>query len=207
MLHGIQHCRFGDLVEDHSGHLLAAQSLAAAQLLADMPGDRLALAIRIGGEDEPIGGLEGLGDGLDAAFGFVVDLPAHGEVFLGTHRSVLGRQIAHMAEARQDRVIGPEILIDGLRLGRRFDDDDIHRCGASSSCPDFICWGASNGTLSTDCQERDAVAGMPLQTSGQLEFQQRHPQKWGRQLTLPEQFVNRHRAGAEQAFNQGDGGF
>src|ERR1017187_6643988 len=67
--------------------------------------------------------------------------------------------------------------------------------------------GASNGTSLTGCQERDAVAGMPLQASGQLEFQQRHPQKRRRQLTLPEQFVTRPRAGPEPAFDQDDGRF
>src|SRR5579885_2359225 len=56
-------------------------------------------------------------------------------------------------------------------------------------------------------QERYPVAGVPLQASGELQLQQGHPQKRGRQLTLPEQFVNRHRAGAEPALDQAPRGF
>ena len=41
------------------------------------------------------------------------------------------------------------------------------------------------------------VAGMPYKATGEFKFQQGHPQKGGRHMALPEQFVNRHRAGPE----------
>ena len=129
--HGVEHGGFGDLVEHDPRHRLAGQGMAALQLLADMPGDGLALAVRVGGEDQAVGGFQRLGNGLDPDIGLAVDLPAHGEVFLGPDRAVLGGQVAHMAEARQHGVIRAEIFIDGLRLGGRFDDDDVHRATAS----------------------------------------------------------------------------
>ena len=65
-----------------------------------------------------------------------VDLPVHGEVLVGPHRAVLRRQVAHMAVAGQHLVAAAEILVDGLGLGRRFDDDDVHRPLMSDrSCP------------------------------------------------------------------------
>ncbi len=70
-----------------------------------MPGDRLALAIRVGGEDQPLRGLEGgcdLGDPLGRP---AVDLPGHGEILVGAHRAVLGRQVADMAVGGQNLVV------------------------------------------------------------------------------------------------------
>ena len=59
-----------------------------------------------------------------AAFG--VDLPDHREIVVGIDRAVLGRQVADVAEGGQDLVVRAEILVDRLRLGGRFDDDDVH---------------------------------------------------------------------------------
>ena len=39
---------------------------------------------------------------------------------------------------------------------------------------------------------------MALQAPGQFQFQERHGHDGGRQLALPDQFVNRDRGGAEQ---------
>src|SRR5262249_23899178 len=50
----------------------------------------------------------------------------HLEIGLGIDRSVLGREVADMAERRQDLVGGPQIFVDRLGLGRRFHNDDIH---------------------------------------------------------------------------------
>ena len=91
-----------------------------------MPGDRLALAIRVGGEDQPLGVLERRGDVGDPLGRPAVDLPGHGEILVGPHRAVLGRQVADMAVGGKNREVLAEIFVDGFRLGRRFDDDDIH---------------------------------------------------------------------------------
>ncbi len=54
------------------------------------------------------------------------DFPDHVEIVLGIDRAILGRQVADMAVGGEDRVVGPEILVDCLGLGRGFDDDDGH---------------------------------------------------------------------------------
>ena len=119
--------RLGDLVEHDAMDLDALQRPAPVQFLGNVPGDRLALAVRVGRKIEPLGALERVGDILDALVGPRVDLPGHGEAFVGFHRSVLGRQVAHVAVAGQYPIVLAEVLVDGLGLGRRFDDDDVHQ--------------------------------------------------------------------------------
>ena len=96
------------------------------QDLEDVPGDRLALAIGVGREDDPVGVLHRLGDVGQPLGRFGIDVPEHGEIGVGIDRAVLGRQIADMAIGRIDLVALAEIFVDRLGLRRRFDDDDIH---------------------------------------------------------------------------------
>ena len=63
-----------------------------------MPGDRFAFAVRVGGEDEPVGALYGLGDFFERFAAFGVDVPSHREIIVGQDRAVLGRQVADMPE-------------------------------------------------------------------------------------------------------------
>ena len=46
--------------------------------------------------------------------------------FVRTDGPVLRRQVPHMAEAGDDLVARAQIFVDGLGLGGRFDDDDLH---------------------------------------------------------------------------------
>ena len=117
---------FGDLVEHDAVNFDTFQRPAPFQFLGDVPGNGLAFAVRVGCQVEPIGPLERIGDIRDALVGPSVHLPDHGKALFGLHRSILGRQIPHMAVARQDLVVLAEVLVDGLGLGRRFDDDDVH---------------------------------------------------------------------------------
>ena len=117
---------FRDRVEGHPLDLLAALE-RWCEGLAQVPADRLALAVGVGGEDEVVVGLERLGDGADMLAAVGVDLPLHRETRIGVDRAVLGGQVADMAVGGEDRVVGPEILVDRLCLGGRFDDDDGHR--------------------------------------------------------------------------------
>ena len=89
-----------------------------------MPRDGLALAIRVGGQNQPVGPFQRPRDFADPLRGLRIHLPLHGEIVLGIHGSVLRRQIAHVTVRGQDLVVPAEILVDGLRLGRRFDDDE-----------------------------------------------------------------------------------
>jgi len=52
--------------------------------------------------------------------------PGPGEVLVRLYRTILGRQIPHVAVAREDPVILTEVFVDGLGLGGRLNDDDVH---------------------------------------------------------------------------------
>ena len=125
VLHRLGHRRLGDRVEGDALDLLG-ERLARAQHFADVPRDRLALAIRIGREDQAVGELGEIGDRLQLLRLVRVILPRHRERIVGIDRAVLGRQVADMAVAGQDAVIAAQILLDGFGLGGRFDDDKLH---------------------------------------------------------------------------------
>ncbi len=104
-------------------------SLADVGGLGDVPGDRLALAIEVGGEEDDVGRLGRLGDLGDLlaavvgdhVLGFEVVVDVDAELALAR---VLG-QVADVAVGRQDPVVGAEIALDRAGLGRRFDDDEV----------------------------------------------------------------------------------
>ena len=83
-----------------------------------MPADRLALAIRVGGEDQVGVVLQRIGDRFDMLFAVRSNLPQHVEPIVRIDGSVLGWQIPDMAVAGQNRVIGPEILINCFGFSR-----------------------------------------------------------------------------------------
>ena len=114
------------LVEDDPLDVEMLQRPAGFQHLVYMPGDRLALAVGVGGEEQAIGAAHRLNDRLDVLFGLAVDLPRHRKIRVREDRAVLGRQIADMAIARDDLVVAAKVLVDGFRLRGRFDDDDFH---------------------------------------------------------------------------------
>jgi len=87
-----------------------------------MKRDRLAFAVRVGREDQLVGVPECVGDGLQPRLGLGVHFPAHREVGVGLDRTVLGRQVADVAEAGQHLVGGPQVLIDRFGFGGRLDD-------------------------------------------------------------------------------------
>src|SRR6202034_3108396 len=91
-----------------------------------VPGDRLALAIRVGGEDELGGALDRVGDVGKTLLRLAVDFPDHLEVVVGIDRAVLRGQVAHVTERGQHLVAPAEVFVDGFRFSRRFDDDYVH---------------------------------------------------------------------------------
>ena len=126
MLHGVGDGLLGDGVEHHALDRLILQRAFLLQHFQDVPGNRLALAIRVGGENELVRALHGTGDVVQAAGGLRVDLPDHLEVGVRIHRPVLGREVADMTERGDHFVAAAQILIDRLGLRRRLDNDDIH---------------------------------------------------------------------------------
>ena len=90
-----------------------------------MPGNGLTLAIRVGGEIKVISVLQRLDDGVDVFLRLGFDLPIHGEVIFRSDGAVLTRQIANVTNGGQHGVGAAQILIDGLGLGRGFNNDQI----------------------------------------------------------------------------------
>ena len=115
----------GDFVEADAMDVDALERVLVLEHRADMPGDRFALAIRVGGEIQGLGALQGLGYGANLFVAASVGLPVHGEVMVRPNAAILGRQIAHMAKTGKNRISAAEITVDGLGFGGGFDNDDI----------------------------------------------------------------------------------
>ena len=126
VLHRLGDRRLGDGVEDDAADRLVLDQLFLPQHVEHVPADRLAFAIRVGGEDQFVSVLEGIADVAQPLARGRVDLPAHGEVLVRQHRAILGRQVADMAKARQDLIVLAKIAVDCLGLGRTFNDDELH---------------------------------------------------------------------------------
>ena len=126
-LERIENGLLGDGVEGDAldGRALL-QRLPVLQDAQDVPGDGLALAVGVGGQDQLVGVLDGRGDLLHHLGRPAVDVPVHVEVVVGLDRAVLRRQVAHVPVGRQHLVLGAQVLVDRLGLGDRFDDDDVH---------------------------------------------------------------------------------
>ena len=127
----------GDLVEDHP----LDRDVLRLQLVEQVPGDRLALAVLIGGEVELVGVLEQaleLGDvrllvaGHDV-IGLEVVLDVDGEpsprLVLDLRGGVGGalRKVADVADRGLDDVPVAEVPADGAGLGRGLDDHQLVR--------------------------------------------------------------------------------
>src|SRR3546814_5138552 len=67
-------------------------------------------------------------------------------------RPVLGRQVANMPIAGQHMEIAAQIFFDGLRLGRRFNDDKLH------SSPGSNCLSRTRASLKAVSAPRQAAA-------------------------------------------------
>ena len=126
ILHGVRDRLLGDGVEHHALDRMGLDRVLLLERFEHVPGDRLAFAVRVGGEDQLAGTFERAGDVGQALCRLWIDLPQHAEVGRGIDRAVLGRQVAHVAERRQHLVARAKILVDGLGFGRRFNDDNVH---------------------------------------------------------------------------------
>ena len=126
MLHRLRHRLLGDGVEDDPFDLLVLDGPFLPQRLEDMPGDRLALAVGVGGENQLVGALDGGRDAVQTLLRLGIDFPKHVEIVLGIDRSVLGRKVPHMPERSKNLIATAEISVDRLGLGGGFDDDYVH---------------------------------------------------------------------------------
>ena len=93
MAHGLEHGVLGHGVEYHPLDRDLAQGLLTVEHLINMPGDGLALAIGVGGEDQLARSLDRLGDLVEQLGRLGLDVPMHLEILLRLDRAVLRRQI------------------------------------------------------------------------------------------------------------------
>ena len=163
IVHRLSDGSTGDGVEgDATDRGIAAQRLAVAQGLGEVPGNRLAFAVGVGGEDERGVVLQRVGDGLEVLAAVGVDLPEHGKVLVGIDRAVLGGQVSDMAIGGEHGIVAAQVAVDGLGLGGRFDDNDGHGGpwlrGGRSGGPDCAArWAGGRG----DVNVRRAGAARP----------------------------------------------
>ena len=101
MLHRLDDRLLGDGVEDDPLDLLVLERLLLLQDLEDMPGDRLALAVGVGGENELVGAFERRAISLSRFCDLGSTSQSMWKSCIGIDRAVLGRQVAHMAERGQ----------------------------------------------------------------------------------------------------------
>ena len=126
MAHRLLHGVLGDRVEHHPVDALVLEQLLVPEDLVDVPRDRLALAVGVGRQNDPIGAPDRDANVAEPLGRLGVDLPAHGEIVVRIDRAVLGGEIADVAIGGVDPVVLAQVFVDGLRLGGRFDDHDFH---------------------------------------------------------------------------------
>ena len=124
--HRVLHRLLGHRVEHHAVDALVLEDPLGLENLVDVPGNRLAFAVGVGGEDQRVGVLDGAADLAEALGGLGVDLPAHVEIVVRVDRAVLGREVADVPERSVHVISLAQVLVDGFCLGGRLDDDDLH---------------------------------------------------------------------------------
>ena len=133
--HGVLHGLPGDLVEDHAAHVLVLQQPALGEELAQVPGDGLPLAVRVGGEEEGVRLLHRAGDGVHVALVLLDGLVAHLEPAGGVDRALPGHQVAHVPVRGQHLELRSQVLANRARLRGRLDHHQLvpHRAVSLSS--------------------------------------------------------------------------
>ena len=126
MRHGIRDRLLGDGIKDYALDRLRFECLFLLEHLQDVPGDRLALAIGVGRQNELVRVFDRPGDLVQALLRLGIDLPDHAKIGIRLDRTGFGRQVANMAERGQNFVALAEILIDRFRLCGRLHQYKIH---------------------------------------------------------------------------------
>ena len=130
---------FGDLVEGHALGLFIAQ----AQQCLEMPGDRLALAVRVRCKIDHVAGLGGFFQFVDQRFLALDRLVIGLEVMLDIYADLALGQIAQMPHAGRDDKVLAQIFANGLGLCRGFHNDQVLFC--------HVDYSSNNSALSEKC--------------------------------------------------------
>ena len=113
----------GDFMEHHPVHGFPVQHAPVFQQFEQVPGDGLAFPVRVRGEVQGGGSLEGTRDGGDMLPVLLDDLVTHGEILVRVDRAVLGHQVPHMPVGCKHGVLAAQVFLQGAGLGRGFHDD------------------------------------------------------------------------------------
>ena len=124
MLDGFLHDAARDLVEGHA----VGRIVRDGQQIFQVPGDGLAFAVRVRCEIDAVGVLCGLLQLRDDLFLALERIVFRLKVMLDIDAQRALRQIAQVAHAGLDLIVGTEIFSDGFGLRRRFHDDQILFC-------------------------------------------------------------------------------
>jgi hypothetical protein len=90
-----------------------------------VPGDRLALAVRVSREIQRFRLAEGARDRREVALVLLEHLVLHRVVLVRVDRAFLGHQIAHMAVGGEHVELPTQVFFYGPCLGGGFDDDEV----------------------------------------------------------------------------------
>ena len=104
--HRLAHRLGRDLVEGDAPDRLALQRAPLAQPFQHLPGDRLALAVRVGGEHQDVGLRERFRDRAHHPRRPAPGRIRHGETARGVDRAVLRCKVPHVAPGGDDPVAG-----------------------------------------------------------------------------------------------------
>ncbi len=116
------HRVFGDLVEHHALDQLVLGQLLVLENLGDMPGNRFALAVRVGCQINRIRRLDRLGNRIHMPGVALDHLILHGEIVFGIDSAGFRHQIAHVAVRSQHFKILIQIFLQRFGFGGRFND-------------------------------------------------------------------------------------
>ena len=109
---------FGDFVKGHPVGLVVRD----VQQLLQVPGDGLPLPVRVGGQIDLSTALGRLFQVADHVFLALDGLVVRGEAVLNIHAQLAFGQVPDMAHGRLDLIPRPQVLADGLGLGRGLND-------------------------------------------------------------------------------------
>ncbi len=174
VLHRVLHGALGDLVEHHPLERLVLERALGLQDLGQVPGDGLAFAVRVRCEEDGVGVLDGLGDGIDVLRVAVDDLVLHAEVVVGIDGAGLRHEVADMAVGGQDLVVLAEVFLERLRLRGRLDDEQVGGHGSGISFFSFYnarIGGPFRPELRRSGYSKlpEEPAGKPFHAAGELE--------------------------------------
>ena len=133
-----------DLVEDDALGLLGGD----LGRLEDVPGDGLALAVGVGGEEDALGLARGGLDLLDD-IALVLEHLVGGLEGAALHIDAIAvvGQVANVADGGDDAVLVAEDALDGAGLGGGLDDDQVLAAAGARTLRDARCGDALRGLL------------------------------------------------------------